>query len=268
MILNRDVRVMYCKKCGKEIAETLKNCDACGEPVAEATKQKKNKKLIGIIAVVIVAIILFSSLGSNDDNPQNGENVINDSNSVFKLEDVKAKKSGDNYVFDITFEEFCEEMSEVVASMYGGDKSEFIDYCKEVTPVERTIDYYSGNLDMYTIGLESSEYSSSLMVLKAEVYVEPETEKIVCVSVFKAKGSSTLDNFNMLANKASLIFSGKIVADMDDCLIKTVDESWKQTHYFECKDCGLTFEQQKDTIDGGDMRRLTIYPADSYIISE
>lgn len=261
---------MTCNKCGKELEENTKICDSCGEVVVEAPtpKKKKNKKLIAIIAAVVAVIILFCCFGSDDEDSQNDGSGVNDSNQVVKIEDVEVEKIGDNYVFDITYENFCEEMAEVIASMYGGDEAEFINYCKETSSVERTIDYYSGNLNMYTIGFESSEFSSSLMVLKAEVYVEPETNRVVCVMVFKANGSSTLDNFNMIANKASLILSGKMVADMQDELIKTVDKSYEQIHYFEYKDCGLTFEQQNNSPSGGDMRKLFIYPAESFEIAE
>lgn len=259
---------MTCNKCGKELEENVKVCDSCGEAVTETTKpKKKNKKLIAIIAAVVAVLVFVIALGSGDDNSQ--ENIDSQkNNSVSTLEDVKVEKNGNNYVFDITYEDFCKEIAEVVAVMFGGDEVSFVDYCNDILPVERTVEYYSGNLNMYTVGLESSEYSSGVMVLKAEVYVEPETNKVVCVSVFKANGSSTIDNFNALANKASLILSGKTVADMEENLIKTVDESWMQTHYFKNDDCGLKFEQQKNNAGGGDMRRLTIYPAETLEITE
>lgn len=58
---------MTCNKCGKELEENVKICDACGEAVAETAKPKKNKKLIAIIAVVVAAIILVVSLGSGGE---------------------------------------------------------------------------------------------------------------------------------------------------------------------------------------------------------
>ncbi len=177
-------------------------------------------------------------------------------------------KSGDNCVFDITYGDFCQEMSEVFSVITGASEDAVITYCNEIPAYDATLDYYSGNLIKYEIGLETSTFSDAIFVLKVEVYVEPETEKVVTVSVFKANGSSTLDNFNMLANKASLILSGRIVGEMDDCLVKTIDQDWEQLHYFEYEGCGMEFEQQKSGVSGGDLRRLNIYPAESFEIPE
>lgn len=217
-----------------------------------------------ILAMLLVFVLLCGLCACSDGGSETPDGIGND--EISEIPGVI--KSGENWIFDITYDEFCQEMVEVFSVITGATEDAVIKYCNEIPVYDGTLDYYAGNLDKYEIGLEASQFSNALFVLKVEVYVEPETEKVVTVSVFKANGSSTLDNFNMLANKASLILSGRIVGEMDDCLVKTIDQDWEQLHYFEYEGCGMEFEQQKSGVSGGDLRRLNVYPAESFEIPE
>ncbi len=289
---------MKCIKCGKEIDNDSKFCDGCGAAVVTEEVQPdtnasaetaaiENKDVSAEAVAPQVNSKPKSFIEKEINNYKNFKNLSSKQKLIRILvpvlilaiiiiivtpggssEEVGVVKNGENYAFDITYEDFCEEMAEVCSAVTGISESDVITFCEELTPEDETVEYYSGNLKKYTIGLESSTFSSALLVLKIEVYVEPETDNVVCVTIFKANGSSTIDNFNVLANKASLILSGRIVGEMDDCLVKTVDESWQQTHYFVYEDCGMKFEQQKNTVSGGDLRRLTIYPAETFVIPQ
>ncbi len=59
---------MVCPKCGKEINESTKFCDGCGEEIIQSpvlSKKKPKKKLIAIIAALVAVIILVVSLASD-----------------------------------------------------------------------------------------------------------------------------------------------------------------------------------------------------------
>ena len=76
---------MFCKNCGKEIADTAKFCDGCGQDFSKPTDKKgtintllnkvKQRKIIlggivGFIILLIVGIIVISNLPSKPDSEQ------------------------------------------------------------------------------------------------------------------------------------------------------------------------------------------------------
>lgn len=70
MILNRDVRVMYCKKCGKEIEDGSKFCIECGERIetefsenSVITQEKKEDSCKSTLTNVDLPLILNVSCG-------------------------------------------------------------------------------------------------------------------------------------------------------------------------------------------------------------
>lgn len=72
---------MFCKHCGKSLADDAKFCDGCGNPVSEIStfrkpKAKKKKSKKGFLWVVIVFFLIGACgnmLGENDDEGINTE---------------------------------------------------------------------------------------------------------------------------------------------------------------------------------------------------
>ena len=74
----------YCQKCGKEMSDDAKSCEACGTPVAK----KKTKKPIfkkwwfWVIIVIVVISIAGNSSDSETDTPVSNSSVVNTNNET------------------------------------------------------------------------------------------------------------------------------------------------------------------------------------------
>lgn len=93
---------MYCKNCGKQIADDAKFCNECGASVTETSpvvaKKKKKKKhpILGSILLVIGVFLIIGALssGSNDEPQKVGESTNTTEsakqaeNEVFTVGDV------------------------------------------------------------------------------------------------------------------------------------------------------------------------------------
>ena len=77
---------MYCKHCGKQIADDAKFCDGCGERVSDAPivnnyvvpeKKPAKKKKIGFFGIALILFVLLGSrgaiLGGTEENPSENE---------------------------------------------------------------------------------------------------------------------------------------------------------------------------------------------------
>lgn len=77
---------MFCKHCGKEIANDAKFCDGCGKPTTEETvkpveveieapkkKKKKRHPILGTIVLIFGIFIIIGALGGGDSEPKKME---------------------------------------------------------------------------------------------------------------------------------------------------------------------------------------------------
>lgn len=92
--------MLYCSKCGKELAEDQKFCHDCGSGVGE-TNSKSNKKWIFILGgIFLVSILMFFMF--NGDSSETGFSVGGDFNDEKKdsdndgLTDIEEKNIGTN----------------------------------------------------------------------------------------------------------------------------------------------------------------------------
>lgn len=74
---------MYCKHCGKQIADDAKFCDSCGKSVSESQagitleepkkKKKKRHPILGTIILIFTIFIVIGILGGGDEEPKKVE---------------------------------------------------------------------------------------------------------------------------------------------------------------------------------------------------
>ena len=60
---------MYCRKCGKEIAEDAKVCPYCGEAEKKKKKSIFRRWWFWLIVAVVAFIVIVGSAGSSEENP-------------------------------------------------------------------------------------------------------------------------------------------------------------------------------------------------------
>lgn len=115
---------MFCKNCGKELADGMNTCSKCGyvrEDIKKTSsdakgadlRKKKNKKIFIILGVAIAAIILFFSVGSSDETPStadttNNNNTVNVDGLTAEEKIIEWSEAGDIKAL-AAFGDECEE---------------------------------------------------------------------------------------------------------------------------------------------------------------
>ena len=92
---------MYCKYCGKQIADDANFCDGCGASTStvatsqSVTKEKKRHPILGTIIVILGIFIFIGALaGGNESEPQKVGDTLSATEETKKTED-KAFSVGD-----------------------------------------------------------------------------------------------------------------------------------------------------------------------------
>lgn len=185
--------------------------------------------------------------------------VVPISNKVRKgyTEDVMIVYDEDLPYFNITYKELTNELSEVMSAVCGVSEEKFLSYCRELPSNNCEIEWYNGKLKEYKIIMEG-RYVPTFYV---DIIVIPSNNKVVGVEVFKANGSGTLDSFNMLANKISLILCGEMVANLGEYKVGTDYKTSEEVHTFSYNGCELVFRQAYADYNGTNtLRYLNIFP--------
>lgn len=200
-----------------------------------------------IVPCIIFSLLIMLQIGI----PVN--NQVRNSNS----EEVMIVYDEELPYFNITYKEFCNELSEVMSEVCGVSEEKFLSYCRDLSSSNCEIEWYNGTLKKYKIIMEG-KYVPTFYV---DIIVIPSNNKVVGVEVFKAKESGTLDSFNMLANKISLILCGEMVANLGEYKVGTDYKTSEEVHTFSYNDCELVFRQAYADYNGTNtLRCLNIFP--------
>lgn len=136
---------MYCKNCGKEIAEQQSFCKHCGDRAASGSSNRTKVLAIGALALAIAGgagLAFFSSKATEPVTPPQPAAPVNDALTAFR-------KASDQIVLEITNQ--SDEVQRILHS-YG----------------EKSITYGQAMKELKSLGLECSEIHKRVVGIKPD----------------------------------------------------------------------------------------------------
>lgn len=134
----------FCSKCGKEIDEKNKVCEACGNEFKKGNKKKKLPKWAIILIIIGVVFLLLLLLGDNTTQPKYDEN----GNPVY----IESDKF--DYIYSDT-DEYLGEFVDINGKVFNepefdGEYTILQIWADPENSEKNTIIYYNGKIDLKT----------------------------------------------------------------------------------------------------------------------
>ena len=130
---------MFCENCGKEVDETKKVCDNCGNRLKIKKKKKPLKIILIIIAILAVLMFLFGDSEVSPIYDENGNPVYVESSNL-------------NYIYSDTYS-YLGKFVDITGIVFGepevsGEYTFLQMWADPENSEKNTIIYYKGNIDV------------------------------------------------------------------------------------------------------------------------